>query len=79
MRKNVILKFENVFDGFEITLYNDADAEGTAERKGPFYVELINADGSDPVTAKCESWEFAHAHFKEHVSKEADMVINEFS
>lgn len=79
MRKNIILKFENVFDGFEVLLYNDADAEGTAERKGPFYVESVNADASCPVVVQFDSWEAAHAQFKKDVDTEADMVFNEFS
>lgn len=78
MRKNIILKFENTFDGFEILLYNDADAEGTAERKGPFFVTSENEDGSATSQVKFDAWADAHREFKNMVMAEADAVIAEF-
>jgi hypothetical protein len=78
MRKNIILKFENEFDGYTICLFNDADSEGAAERKGPFFVTQENADGSVTSSIKFDAWADAHREFKNMILAESDMVLAEF-
>lgn len=78
MRQNTILKFENEFDGYTICLFNDADAEGAAERKGPFFITSENEDATVTASYSFDTWEAAHSYFKKMVIAEADAVIAEF-